>query len=132
MENGEQPTVEQHLRKILADMEAKGLAAAEVSYDGIGDSGNVEDTRLFDADGTIVLPAGAEQIADALEEAVFALLQDRKPGWELNSGSYGRLRLEVGAPEADLDHCWRCENYDGVMIDLATPDLFEPPETTNA
>ncbi len=78
------------------------------------------------------MPAGTEQIADALEEAVFALLQDRKPGWELNSSSYGRLRLEVASPEADLDHYWRSETYDGDLIDLANPDLFEPPESTDA
>ena len=123
MEDGTTPTAEQQLRNILAAMAEKGITDVEVQYDGIGDSGNIADIRFHDGNGAVAMRADLEPIAEMLDEAIFPLLGSRKPGWELNSGSYGEISLSTAEDTVELDHYWRTENYDGDIIDLSEADL---------
>ncbi|SRR5581483_4333289 len=103
---------------LLQVLKDKGIAHAEVEYDGEGDSGQVNDIRFLDADNAELQPAGAvtvslvgdpkpneyETLQDAVESFVWDLLHAYHSGFENNEGGHGTITIDVAKGSVLLDH----------------------------
>lgn len=99
---------------------ATGITTVIVTFDGYGDSGQIESIDASNADGAIPLPTGEialvqpgegdatehvpTPIEQAIEELAYDLLRDTHAGWENNDGAFGELSLNVAARTISLDH----------------------------
>lgn len=101
------------LKTSLFDLlEAYGIVLVTVSFDGCGDSGQIEDIAAFDENGVTELPyAGLptpvsdpatalnggkhEPVWDVIETLAYDLLQNEHGGWENNEGAYDEFRFAV-------------------------------------
>lgn len=99
---------------------AAGITTVTVTFDGYGDSGQVESIDASNADGATHLPPceielvqpgegdGTEHVAtpieQAIEELAYDLLRDTHAGWENNDGAFGEFSLDVAARTISLDH----------------------------
>jgi hypothetical protein len=111
-----------HLKKIKA-------GSVTIIYEGSGDSGSVEEVRVFDKEGKQlelsedpailvelrhtrfsngnwenVTEEKEVDLEDALEELAYDALAGHHPGWEINEGSYGELNINVKDGTATLQH----------------------------
>lgn len=114
-EDGQDLTAE--FFQVCSELERRGVARAEIAYDGNGDSGVVEGVVLFNRKGQEVnLPkltpksrrAGKEpSVMDKLDDLAERIL----PGdWEINEGSYGTIILNVMTRRVHVGHTWRVES----------------------
>jgi len=99
---------------------ASGITTVAVTFDGYGDSGQIESIDASDAQGEITLPAGEIAVAspgdgeatehtamplhDAIEGLAYDLLRDTHAGWENNDGAFGEFAFDVAARTISLDH----------------------------
>lgn len=101
------------LKTSLFDLlEARGIVLVTVTFDGCGDSGQIEDIVAFDEHGEVAIPedkltnsgtdtnaaTGAddgEPVKDVIESLAYDLLQSEHGGWENNEGAYGEFRFDV-------------------------------------
>lgn len=105
---------------------AGGITSVVVTFDGYGDSGQIEsvDARIGDAaaelptiDIEIATPAwdGSElhrrtlQLAEAVEQLAYAFLAETHGGWENNEGAYGEFTFDVEERAVRLDYNERIE-----------------------
>ena len=109
-------------KEVLFDgLRLVGIAHALVSFDGSGDSGQIEsiDARN-DLDASVTLPAaqiifagidwqsGASTerrltLEGAVEELVYDLLSDTHSGWQDNDGAYGEFCIDARARTIHLE-----------------------------
>jgi hypothetical protein len=92
-----------------------------VTFDGEGDSGQIEDIQPYNGDTQVDLPKGKVEILDlaygandaeprqlaaqdALETLAYALLRDKHEGWENSDGAYGEFTFDVTAGTITLDY----------------------------
>lgn|SRR3546814_38872 len=92
---------------------AVGITSVVVSFDGYGDSGQIEGIEARNADGEVALPQIDVEIAvarydeddferccqpleRAIEELAYDALSDLHGGWENNDGAYGEFVFDVG------------------------------------
>jgi hypothetical protein len=102
------------------------LAAASithiiVSFDGCGDSGQIESMEAKAGDATAAIPQvqieitravwgqteperSLVNVADVIESVVYDCLEDTHSGWEDNDGAYGEFTFDVAAPTITLDY----------------------------
>jgi hypothetical protein len=102
------------------------LAAADVtlvvvSFDGYGDSGQIENVEVKASDTVIAMPEGTIEIAEAvwdqiqpdrstisiadvIERLVYDFLTDTHCGWENNDGACGDFTIDVAARTITLDY----------------------------
>lgn len=107
--------------KLFDSLEASGIVLVTVTFDGCGDSGQIEDIAAFDEHGQvdlkgITLPAldgqptdvpdaaVADPIADAIETLAYDLLESEHGGWENNDGAYGEFTFDVVSRTIALEH----------------------------
>jgi hypothetical protein len=100
---------------------AAGVTLVVVSFDGYGDSGQIENVEVKAGDTVIAMPEGTIEIAeavwdeiepdcstisiaDAVERLVYDLLTDTHCGWENNDGAYGDFTFDVTARTITLDY----------------------------
>jgi hypothetical protein len=99
-----------------------GVAYVVVSFDGSGDSGQIEDVDARNLnDETVPMPpaqivlAGIDcqskevverrlSLEQAIEEMVYDFLSDTHGGWENNDGAYGEFCFDARARTIHLDH----------------------------
>lgn len=110
------------LKDILFDLLADEVESFTVSFDGSGDSGQIEDISLDEkilkkkvdgvkvANGTMYSVNGpetmwdnAETIRDVVEGVCYQVLTDACSGWEINDGSYGEFNFDVKNRKVSLD-----------------------------
>lgn len=106
---------------VFAALAGAGIATVVVTFDGYGDSGQIEsiDTRSSDAD--VPLPeetiaivgivwgrsepeARTLSVREAIEHLVYDALSETHGGWENNEGAYGEFVFDVPALEIRLDY----------------------------
>ncbi|MGD9843777.1 MAG: DUF6878 family protein [Bauldia sp.] len=112
-------------------LSAAGLTIVTVSFDGYGDSGQVENIEGKVGDDAVDLPSGtieiaspawastdikrqAETIPEAIEALAYDFLGATHCGWENNDGAYGEFTFDVAARTITLDYNERytsSENY---------------------
>lgn len=115
-------------RRVLFDaLATSGIALIEVSFDGLGDSGQVESITAYDA-ANEVKPLAATLIfrvlmdddasvaetlmpvEEAIERLAYELLTETHPGWENNAGAFGLFTFDVAARTIRLEHNERVED----------------------
>ena len=102
-------------------LSAFGVTLVVVSFDGYGDSGQIENAEVKAGDTVVPMPdrtiAIAEavwdqpepnrtrvSIADAIERLVYDILNDTHCGWENNDGAYGDFTFDVAERTITLDY----------------------------
>lgn len=109
-------------------LEEHGIVLVTVSFDGCGDSGQIEAMVAFDEHGVMPLPepsssatdsnpdaadSGDRQpIADAIETLAYDLLESEHGGWEINEGAFGEFRFDVADRTITLGCHMRIETTD--------------------
>ncbi len=100
---------------------AAGVALIFVTFDGYGDSGQIENIEAKAGDAVVAMPAGevviAEaiwdqpgpshstvSIADAIERLAYDLLEQTHCGWENNDGAYGDFTFDAAERTITLDY----------------------------
>jgi len=107
-------------QKLYAACKHLNIKTIEVRFDGSGDSGQIESVHFYDGNGNSVEPTitlgdcsvviGQKfengewtndietqnlELIEAVEEIVYALLEKKYSGWEINEGSYGEFVFDV-------------------------------------
>ncbi len=100
---------------------AGGVVSVVITFDGCGDSGQLEDITAYAGDAQpLGLPGGtiafqeigfdaaepsvtAMTVGDVLEKLAFDLLEETYGGWENNDGGYGEFTFDVAARSIGLD-----------------------------
>jgi Family of unknown function (DUF6878) len=100
---------------------AAGVTVVVVSFDGYGDSGQIENVEVKAGDTVVPMPEGtiaiAEaawdqpkpnrstiSIADLIERLAYDFLTDTHCGWENNDGAYGDFTFDVAERTITLDY----------------------------
>jgi hypothetical protein len=103
---------------------AAGITTVTVTFDGYGDSGQIERITAQQGDRVVDLPAGQvslssaiwnadavsttdAEIEAAIEQLCYDLLRQSHPGWENNDGAYGDFVFDVAAGTITLDYAER-------------------------
>jgi hypothetical protein len=97
------------------------ITAVVVTFDGYGDSGQIENIEAKAGDEIVTLPPGAIEIArpvwgsndidrrslsihDAIEALVYSFLGQTHDGWENSDGAYGDFTFDVADRTITLDY----------------------------
>jgi hypothetical protein len=100
---------------------AVGVTLVVVSFDGYGDSGQIENVEVKVGDTVVDMPTREIEIAtavwdqpepdrstastaDVIERFVYDFLTDTHCGWEDNDGAYGNFTFDVAARTITLDY----------------------------
>lgn len=102
-----------------------GITCVTVTFDGYGDSGQIENIEakageeITDLPDTLVEIARAEfsdeihrrtqPLPEAIESMCYLILEAKHGGWENNEGAYGELIFDVSADSLVLDFNYRIE-----------------------
>jgi len=93
----------------LCDQLAKsGITSVQLAYDGYGDSGMFNDVTAFVGEKECEL---SSNLKEELQDAGWSLLPG---GWEINSGSFGELNINVADRRLIREHSWRVEDTEYV------------------
>ena len=116
---------------LLNALTLAGVTRVVVSFDGYGDSGQIENIEAQAVDDPVTMPVAAIELAEAvwdqaepkrsfvsIAEAVESLAYDvlgrTHCGWENNDGAYGDVTFDVAEETITLDYNERytaSENY---------------------
>lgn len=125
-----------HLKAVtLAALRTAEIASVEITFDGYGDSGSIDDITCPSADASVsdcpevqvTAPDGGESetepsrtipLSDALEEIGYIALELHHPGWEINEGSAGALEIDVAAGTFVLECRTRFIDYDEQLTEI--------------
>jgi hypothetical protein len=100
---------------------AAGVTLVVVSFDGCGDSGQIENVEVKAGDTVVAMPEETVEIADAvwdqaephrwtisiadvIERLAYDLLCDTHCGWQNNDGACGDFTFDVAARAITLDY----------------------------
>jgi len=103
---------------------AAGITHVIVSFDGEGDSGQIENIEAKKGDDIVSLPGVEIEIrrahwgmtepeclvltlSDAVEQLAYDCLEQKHGGWENNEGAYGEFAFDVAQRTVTLDFNWR-------------------------
>ena len=98
-----------------------GITSLVVTFDGAGDSGQIEsiDPRVGEASAELppvtiavatptwdgsALERRTLPLSEAIEALAFAFLAETHGGWEINEGAYGEFTFDVAAHSIALDY----------------------------
>lgn len=105
---------------------AAGITSVVVTFDGAGDSGQMNEIDARAGEIAAELPAVAVEIAtpawdgtgldrrcvpiaEAIEALAYEFLEDTHGGWEINEGAFGEFTFDVAARSIQLDYNERIE-----------------------
>lgn len=106
---------------LFAVLAGVGITVVTVSFDGYGDSGQIESLDARADAESVELPAASVELArpdwqsletiremqplrDAIETMAYALLARTHGGWENNDGAYGAFTFDVAGGTIELDY----------------------------
>jgi hypothetical protein len=100
---------------------AAGLTVVVVTFDGYGDSGQIENIEAKAGDEVAAMPSGEVEITsavwgeaeldrttmtvrDAIERLAYDFLEETHDGWENSDGAYGDFTFDVADRTITLDY----------------------------
>jgi hypothetical protein len=103
---------------------AAGITHVIISFDGEGDSGQIEHIEATAGDNIVNLPGVQIEIhrahwgmtepqcfvltlSDAVKQLAYDCLEQKHGGWENNEGAYGEFTFDVAQRTVTLDFNWR-------------------------
>lgn len=106
---------------LFALLASAGITRVTVTFDGCGDSGQIEDIASFRGDDAVDMPTGTIEhlalshdtgrpvantlsVSEAIEEIAYDLLGQKHCGWENNDGAYGEFSFHVAEGRIELDY----------------------------
>jgi hypothetical protein len=116
--------------KLFDILQAAGIASLTVTFDGEGDSGQIDEISAFSKANTpLKLPrqrltiqtakhdgTGPDEASLTVEEVIehlcYALLEDHHEGWEINEGAYGEFVFDVVTGEITLTFNYRISDVE--------------------
>lgn len=113
-------TTQSNKAAVFDALASAGITMVLATFDGEGDSGQIEDVTAYSGESEMALPLTQiawlfvpwnepepQMASAALEEAVRNLcwdyLSDVHGGWENNDGGFGEFTLKVAEQEVELD-----------------------------
>lgn len=107
--------------KLLNTLALSGVTHVVVTFDGYGDSGQIENVEVRAGDTDIAMPSATIEIAKAIwgqteperssvslamavETLAYGVLEKTHCGWEINDGAYGDIIFDVAAHTVMLDY----------------------------
>jgi hypothetical protein len=111
-------------------LQSAGITSVHVEFDGVGDSGQIDNVTGYDTAGVVALPSvtvtlhqvsydGSElpnvthQLQEAIEVLCYDYLEQEHDGWEINDGAYGTFTFDVPQRTMELE-------FNGRFTDVAT------------
>ena len=111
---------------LLAALRDAGITTVVVTFDGYGDSGQIENIEARNGDDPAEIPATPVEIArldfhateperlteplgEAIETLAYAFLEQTHGGWENNEGAFGEFVFDVAGETITLDYNERIE-----------------------
>lgn len=111
---------------LFAALRQVGITTVVVTFDGAGDSGQIEDIQAHIGDEPAEIPATPVEIArldfhateperlteplgEAIETLAYAFLEQTHGGWENNEGAFGEFVFDVAGETITLDYNERIE-----------------------
>jgi len=105
---------------LFAALSNAGIERVLISFDGEGDSGQLEDPAAYKGDQQVPLPDAKitlhcvqwnsehlspqeKSIEEAIDELCYDFLEQDHGGWENNDGAFGEFRLDVNARTVELE-----------------------------
>jgi hypothetical protein len=105
-------------KQVLTEfMRNNGINELVIEFDGSGDSGQMEgvvcypesknnllktqlplircDHRFSDGNWTLVEELTSQSAEDVAEDIAYSVLENHHGGWEINEGSYGKIRMSA-------------------------------------
>jgi hypothetical protein len=105
--------VRQRLPEAQSQLKEAGVEWAYITYDGCGDSGQIESIEYTDRDGEPIDPVGKiTMTVDQLLDLFYDLTQVRHPGWENNDGACGEFEWDLMDDTLKHTHNDRFTDYD--------------------
>ncbi len=106
--------------RLFDGLTAAGITHVTVSFDGYGDSGQVESIEAYAGDAEVTFPKTqiayaaltwddpevemrALSLEDVVEQLACDLLSDAHGGWENNDGAYGEFCFDASARSIHLE-----------------------------
>jgi hypothetical protein len=106
---------------LFAALAAAGITCVIVTFDGYGDSGQMESFEAKAGEDEVEIPGTVVDIAralygsnqperitqslrDAIETLAYAYLEETHGGWENNDGAYGEFVFDVSSGTIQLDY----------------------------
>jgi hypothetical protein len=107
--------------ELLSALALSGVTHVVVTFDGYGDSGQIENVEVRAGDTDIALPSATIEIAEAIwgqtepkrssvslatavERLAYDVLEKTHCGWKNNDGTYGDIIFDVAAHTVMLDY----------------------------
>lgn len=114
---------------LFAALAPAGITRIDVTFDGYGDSGQIENVQAYVGDTPAALPEARltlrtvsfhddeihEQemtVSEAVETLAYGALSQTHGGWENNDGAYGEFVFDVAAGTIQLDYHERYTSAD--------------------
>lgn len=111
---------------LFAALRHAGITTVVVTFDGSGDSGQIEDIQAHAGDQLADIPTTPVEIArldfhateperlteplsEAIETLAYAFLEQTHGGWENNEGAFGEFVFDVAGETITLDYNERVE-----------------------
>ena len=121
---------------VIPPLRKAGITTVEITYDGYGDSGAIEDITCLAANNAVVDCPAIElllaetcknvgcsdstttSLSDGLESLACLALELHHPGWENNEGANGSLEIDVAKETFVLKCRIRYVDYDEHRTDI--------------
>ncbi|MDE2563341.1 MAG: hypothetical protein KGL48_13950 [Sphingomonadales bacterium] len=111
---------------LFTALSVAGITSVTVTFDGSGDSGQIESVAAKAGDVDATMPESeieiatadfhrieperlTQPLAEAIETLAYAFLEETHGGWENNEGAYGEFVFDVAAGTISLDYNERIE-----------------------
>lgn len=104
-------------RTVFDALAAAGIATVNVTFDGEGDSGQIDNITADDSPnipqvqielqqtswGSGKLDSTQSTLRDAIETLCYSFLEQQQGGWENNDGAYGEFIFQVAERSIELE-----------------------------
>lgn len=96
---------------VRAELLALGLTHVQADYDGVGDSGQIDEISFRDETEPGRFVPICDPLHQQVEDLLYALLNLRHGGWENNDGAFGSFRWNLADGSLEHEHNARFTDY---------------------